>query len=843
MKILLDLQACQGESGFRGIGSYSMSLALSIAKQAVVRGHHVNLLLNEHFPESILSIRKIFDGVVQQDDIFIFFTPGPTAKIDPTNAWRARAAELVREQYIASLAPDILHISSLFEGWGDDLVTSVHNIDNGIQTSVTLYDLIPMVLSNLYLVDPNYRNIYFRQIENLKRSDLLLAISEHSRREAIDLLGFDSKCVFNISGAVHDSFQKIIYTDKVKNKILKKYGINKPFLLYVPGGFDSRKNFERLFEAFAMLPINLRQKFQLVITSKLPIGMQENISSKASLADLGKDELLLTGFVTNHDLVALYNFCELFVFPSLHEGFGLPVLEAMACGAAVIGSNSTSIPDILGLEDALFDPLSAASISCLLQKSLTDENFKQTLRNHSLLQAKKFTWENSARLAIEAFELHFQSAGNSSSKIEVLLQSVDHCYQAVLAKLREDNLLPFPTSLDLELLNHAISVNHKNGNDKQLFVDVSTLIKIDSKTGIQRVVRSILLSLLKHPPFGYRVEPIYFESDRGYLYATVFSSGFMGNMNPIGLDMPIKFKAGDVFLGLDLTADLFPAVNSILKNMQKTGVKIHYVVYDLIPLLYSWHGPEIAKSFNSWINGLSLYADNLLCISEAVSAEVKQWFSQNTDKKQRKPKISHFHLGADIASSAPTNGLPNNAVEILEHLSINPSFLMVGTIEPRKGHKQALGAFEKLWAAGNLVNLVIVGKDGWDVDPLLAELKSHPELNKRLFWLNGISDEFLEQLYHSSAALIAVSRAEGFGLPLIEAAQHSLPIIARDIPVFREIAGKFAYYFSGLEDQDLAEAIKNWLALDAKNTAPQSTGVHWLTWQQSTQHLLVAIEV
>ena len=90
---------------------------------------------------------------------------------------------------------------------------------------------------------------------------------------------------------------------------------------------------------------------------------------------------------------------------------------------------------------------------------------------------------------------------------------------------------------------------------------------------------------------------------------------------------------------------------------------------------------------------------------------------------------------------------------------------------------------------------------------------------------------------------IAVSRAEGFGLPLIEAAQHSLPIIARDIPVFREIAGKFAYYFSGLEDQDLAEAIKNWLALDAKNTAPQSTGVHWLTWQQSTQQLLVAIEV
>ena len=166
---------------------------------------------------------------------------------------------------------------------------------------------------------------------------------------------------------------------------------------------------------------------------------------------------------------------------------------------------------------------------------------------------------------------------------------------------------------------------------------------------------------------------------------------------------------------------------------------------------------------------------------------------------------------------------------------------MVGTIEPRKGYAQTIAAFEMLWNEGVEVNLVIVGKIGWMMDSMIHHLNNHPELEKRLFWLQGINDEYLEKVYAASDCLIAASEGEGFGLPLIESAQHKLPIIARDIPVFREVAGQYAYYFSGLKPQDLAGTIKSWLESYAKDGVPRSDNMPWLNWNQSTQQLLATM--
>ena len=128
------------------------------------------------------------------------------------------------------------------------------------------------------------------------------------------------------------------------------------------------------------------------------------------------------------------------------------------------------------------------------------------------------------------------------------------------------------------------------------------------------------------------------------------------------------------------------------------------------------------------------------------------------------------------------------------------------------------------------------------MEAFAERLRTHPELNRRLFWLAGISDEFLEEIYASADCLIAASLTEGFGLPLIEAAQHGLPILARDIPVFREIAGAHAYYFSGNRPADLDRALRRWLELHAGGDAPSSSGLRWLTWQQSTAALKEIIE-
>jgi glycosyltransferase involved in cell wall biosynthesis len=162
---------------------------------------------------------------------------------------------------------------------------------------------------------------------------------------------------------------------------------------------------------------------------------------------------------------------------------------------------------------------------------------------------------------------------------------------------------------------------------------------------------------------------------------------------------------------------------------------------------------------------------------------------------------------------------------------------MVGTLEPRKGHLQVLDAFECLWKEDKPINLVIAGKKGWMVDDLVERLSGHSELNKRLFWLQCISDEYLERVYAESTCLIAASYGEGFGLPLIEAAQYKLPIIARDIPVFREVAGEHAYYFPFEDTQELVSSIKDWLEQYEIGEHPKSKKLPWLTWGQSSKQL------
>jgi glycosyltransferase involved in cell wall biosynthesis len=840
MHIVIDLNATQGESRFRGIGRYSLSLARALAIEAKHRKHRVSLVMSDMFPESVPTLRAAFEGIVDQSNISIFATAGRTAEMVATNIWRTRASEMLREEHIASLKPDVLHVASLFEGWLDDVVTSVHAVPTlKNPTAVTLYDLIPYVMSEIYLQDAAYKKYYFNKLESLKRSDLLLAISESSRKEAIKHLMIKPEQVVNISAAVDSSFQPQNLTAQSVATLHGKYGISRPFVFYVPGGFDPRKNFDRLLEAYTALPTRVRKAHQLVIGSKAPADVIDRLLEKSKALGLKQDELVLTDYVGDTDLLGLYSTCSLYVFPSLHEGFGLPALEAMACGAPVIASNSTSLPEVIGRAEALFDPQSITHMTELLLKALTDQEFRKSLIMHGPRQAAKFSWERSARLALDAFEGNFMARSKVESAITPF-RSVKQRSNQLFKQLDKLALDVVPSTSDVAFVKHALLVNQPKSQQKQLFIDISELVNRDAKSGIQRVVRSILLHLLGHPPQGYRVEPVYSETGySGLRYARQFTQQFLGTQEVVGGNAPISFSKGDVYIGLDLTAHLFPGMNVTLRQMRSSGVKIHYVVYDLTPLNNrKWHSAEMSQAFTGWIDSLTQYSDSLVCISKSVSEEVKTWLRQHPPQPARRLPVSYFHLGADIQSSLPSNGLPDTAEKMLRVLRTYPSFLMVGTVEPRKGHAQSLDAFEQLWEKGSAVNLVIVGKAGWNVDTLISRLRNHPELSKRLHWLEGISDEYLQKVYRTSTALLAASYAEGFGLPLIEAAQYELPIIARGLPVFKEVAGKHAFYFNGVGARTLAISIKAWLALKEENRAPSSTGMKWLTWVESSEQLL-----
>jgi ADP-heptose:LPS heptosyltransferase/glycosyltransferase involved in cell wall biosynthesis len=398
---------------------------------------------------------------------------------------------------------------------------------------------------------------------------------------------------------------------------------------------------------------------------------------------------------------------------------------------------------------------------------------------------------------------------------------------------------------DKFVLSRAIANNHPRSTQRQLFVDISELVQRDAKSGIQRVVRSVLRNLIDEPPPGFLIVPVYASMhEEGYRQARNFMSNFLGqSLSDALVDEPIFYLSGDQFLGLDLNPHIAVRQALALRKMRAKGVRVQFVIYDLLCAQLPQHFvPGSEEPFVAWLD-LVARMDGVLCISAAVGVEFRAWLASRPIRPCAEFSVTHFHLGADIQSSVPSRGLSDAEGAFLRTLHGQRNFLMVGTLEPRKAHRQVLEAFERLWAEELPINLLIVGKKGWLVDELAQRLQQHPLAGKRLFWLPSASDEMLERVYAVSTCLVCASEGEGFGLPLIEAAQHNLPIIVRDLPVFKEVAGPHAYYFTGLCADVLAQTVQSWISLYTEGRHPTSGAISRLTWQQSTQQLVAALQL
>jgi len=290
-----------------------------------------------------------------------------------------------------------------------------------------------------------------------------------------------------------------------------------------------------------------------------------------------------------------------------------------------------------------------------------------------------------------------------------------------------------------------------------------------------------------------------------------------------------------------LHPSIVKAQAATLARMRDCGVKICFVVYDLLwTRMPPFFLQTAVESLYPWLEVVTA-SDGAICISKAVADELYHYICAHPPNRSRPFDIGWFHLGT-AALTGTSHPKPNKGPDLGRNAAgPTPFILMVGTIEPRKGHAQALAAFEDLWRRGADMRLVIIGKQGWMVESLVDRLRSHPELNRRLFWYAQAGDEPLEALYRTASGLLVASEGEGFGLPLIEAAHHRCPILARDIPVFREVAGEHASYFRAANAVELADALANWIAALQKGTAPQSAGMPLQTWAQSAEQLLSVI--
>lgn len=402
MRIVIDLQGAQTRSRFRGIGRYTLSLTRAMLR---ARGdHQIILVLNGQLPLAEEAIRKDFENILPRENIVTWHAPAPTATISLGNKWRYAVATLIREAFIESLQPDWIHISSMLEGYGDSAVTSIGKFDRKTPVSVSIYDLIPLTNQEDYLEPyPLFRQFYLEQVEQLKHAQVLLAISEFSRQEAIKYLALPTETVVNISSAADSIFRPLPGSDDEATARLQEAGITRPFVLYT-GGADIRKNLPLLIHAFAALPAGIRSRHQLVFAGKLLDIESSQLRREAKSAGLASDEFILTGYVSDSDLIQMYSRCSLYVFPSWHEGFGLPALEAMSCGAPVICADSSSLVEVVANPAALFDPFSESALAEKMARALADPAFRQALVENGKIQSARFSWEGSASTALKAIE-------------------------------------------------------------------------------------------------------------------------------------------------------------------------------------------------------------------------------------------------------------------------------------------------------------------------------------------------------------------------------------------------------------------------------------------------------
>ncbi|MCA8154892.1 glycosyltransferase family 4 protein [Burkholderia contaminans] len=362
---------------------------------------------------------------------------------------------------------------------------------------------------------------------------------------------------------------------------------------------------------------------------------------------------------------------------------------------------------------------------------------------------------------------------------------------------------------------------------RQLLVDVSIIVQRDAGTGIQRVVRSLIKELLSAPPSGFEIKLVSATRKSKYRYADRYLSTFgMPEVDPN--DAEVVASRGDVFLGLDLTSRISPRRHGDFKKWQTQGVRLAFVVYDLLPIARpDWFTPRAGRSFRHWLTTLAINANALFCISNSVALETQEALRSRFGIQPEELPTRWFHLGTDLPRLPRTR----------QGTDIIRTILMVGTIEPRKGHTQILDAFETLWHHGRSETLIIAGRAGWNVKHLINRIEQHPEIRRKLLWLPEISDRELAALYANADGLIMASEGEGFGLPLIEAAQCGTPVFARDIAVFREVAGEFATYFSGKNPEEFLPQLETWLNALASGKAQSSSNMPVMNWQDSYRML------
>jgi glycosyltransferase involved in cell wall biosynthesis len=265
----------------------------------------------------------------------------------------------------------------------------------GARTILTVHDLTFMRLPQC--AEAGLR-AYLNKVvpRSIERADLVLADSQSTKNDLIELLGVSPDRIEVVYAGVERRFRPM-EGEIALQRVKKRYGLDFPFILSL-GTLEPRKNFSGLIEAYALMK---NKELKLVI-----VGGKGWLNDEifARVEELGlSGQVIFPGFVADEDLPALYNLAELFVFPSLYEGFGLPPLEAMACGTPVVTSDRPSLPEVVGEAGLMVEATDSQELAEAMERVLMDENLRREMREKGLKQAVKFTWEAAAGKLLDVY--------------------------------------------------------------------------------------------------------------------------------------------------------------------------------------------------------------------------------------------------------------------------------------------------------------------------------------------------------------------------------------------------------------------------------------------------------
>lgn len=263
---------------------------------------------------------------------------------------------------------------------------------------ITLHDIIPYKMPET--VSDRYLKIFSDQIPmTVSQCDGIITVSNHSKKDIIEAFKFPEDKIYVTPLAAEDIYRPL--NKKLSKNIIKEhYSIDTDFILYV-GGFSPRKNIIGLIESFSKVLHSYKKNLLLVIAGKK--GKSYDTYKKRVEQLNISDKVIFPGFISIDHLPYLYNASELFVYPSFYEGFGLPPIEAMSCGVPVIGSNCTSVPEVLGNSGLLVDPNNIDELSNSILKILNDKNLKKNLIVSGLMRSSELSWEKTAKQTLSAY--------------------------------------------------------------------------------------------------------------------------------------------------------------------------------------------------------------------------------------------------------------------------------------------------------------------------------------------------------------------------------------------------------------------------------------------------------